>query len=441
MTRVPSKSPSRRRRAAHWARNLAPLTVAGTLAGVVGLLGIGAAFASRKVAQMVVTLSGRDITTCTVLAVNENWVLLSRTRNSAAPGTMALVQGDRFQPRSYLHVGEEVTDRGWESVFIEAELDGLNERRLQARSVSRPVLRPVLPAAAVAGSRSTLPRQAVLGAARIASYYWGVDPRQVLGLDYTDVTIPTPGPALPAWRIDPERPRPGAATWVVLVHGRGATRAECLRAVPTLIDLGLTCLIVTYRNANDAPHADDTKCHLGADEWIDTDAAVHYALQHGAEEIVLYGVSMGGQIVLRTAALGRYGSRVRAIVLDAPAIDWPEILNFTGQQLGIPRPIRHVAVALLSNAKYAKYASLNRAIPLHEMTVDAVRRSLHQPTLILHSTADDVVPFSGSARLAQRKSDLVRLETFHRALHTHEWNVDRTRWERLVREFLERHLR
>ncbi len=41
--------------------------------------------------------------------------------------------------------------------------------------------------------------------------------------------------------------------WAVLVHGRGATREECLRGVPVLHRLGLTTLVPSYRNDRDAP--------------------------------------------------------------------------------------------------------------------------------------------------------------------------------------------
>ncbi len=41
--------------------------------------------------------------------------------------------------------------------------------------------------------------------------------------------------------------------WAVLVHGRGATREECLRAVPLLHRLGVPVLVPSYRNDADGP--------------------------------------------------------------------------------------------------------------------------------------------------------------------------------------------
>ena len=39
----------------------------------------------------------------------------------------------------------------------------------------------------------------------------------------------------------------------MLVHGRGATREECLRALPVLHRLGFPALVVSYRNVNFPP--------------------------------------------------------------------------------------------------------------------------------------------------------------------------------------------
>ncbi|WP_344957002.1 hypothetical protein [Saccharothrix longispora] len=83
---------------------------------------------------------------------------------------------------------------------------------------------------------------------RLETSVWTTDPRTALGLEHEDVRVPTELGDAPAWLVPAT-----SSTWVVAVHGRGGTRAEALRVTPTLHDLGLPVLAVTYRNDEGAP--------------------------------------------------------------------------------------------------------------------------------------------------------------------------------------------
>ncbi len=128
-------------------------------------------------------------------------------------------------------------------------------------------------------------------------YAYPADPA-ALGLVWEDVTYDTAlGPA-PAWLF------PGArATWVVFVHGRSARRHEAFRMLPTVAALGFPGLVISYRNDPDAPRSPDGRSHLGATEWQDVESAIRYALDHGAEDVILVGFSMGGACVANVARL------------------------------------------------------------------------------------------------------------------------------------------
>ena len=79
----------------------------------------------------------------------------------------------------------------------------------------------------------------------------------------------------------PGRPHE-SRTWAIMVHGRGATRQEGLRAVRPARELGLTSLLISYRNDGLAPSAQDGRYGLGSTEWRDVEAAIEFALAHGA---------------------------------------------------------------------------------------------------------------------------------------------------------------
>ncbi|MHC6592705.1 alpha/beta hydrolase family protein [Arthrobacter sp. C152] len=257
------------------------------------------------------------------------------------------------------------------------------------------------------------------------------------GIPAEDVAIPVERGEAPAWLV---RARGRARTWAIMVHGRGATRQEALRAAGPALELGLTSLLVSYRNDGLAPSADDGRYGLGSTEWRDIEAAIEYAVANGAEEIVLFGWSMGGAICLQTADLSRYRHLIRAMVLDAPVIDWVTVLAHHAQLNRIPSLVGRYGQLMLGHPLGRRLTGLSAPVDLKEMDWVSRAVELRTPTLIIHSVDDEYVPYGPSARLAERNPEMVTFETFHQARHTKEWNVDPERWERLVKAWLRQQL-
>ncbi len=255
-----------------------------------------------------------------------------------------------------------------------------------------------------------------------------------LGCDFDEVLIETElGPA-PAWLVP--APNGPSTTWAIMVHGRGATRQESLRGLLPARRLGLTSLVVSYRNDGDAPATADGRYGLGMTEWRDVEAAIGYALDHGATDVVLFGWSMGGAISLAAADLSSRRQCIRALVLDAPVVDWVDVLAHQAQKNRIPRGVGRFGQLLLAHPWGRRITGL--AAPVDFRAMDWVTRAveLRTPTLILHSADDEFVPFGPSALLAGRNPEMVTLETFRKARHTKEWNVDPERWEGTVVSWL-----
>lgn len=61
------------------------------------------------------------------------------------------------------------------------------------------------------------------------------------------------------------------------------------------------------------------------------------------------------------------------------------------------------------------------------------------PILLFHGTADRTVPVSLSDRFAAARPDLVTYVRVEGAEHVTSWNVDRSRYESAVRDFLAEH--
>lgn len=357
-----------------------------------------------------------------VLAVTETTVELSADPQTRAPGRYALVLGGGTQ---VAHVGD-----------VLGEGRGGRTRRVAATGKDRPTVVRELLDVPPGGLRP--------GPARWSGWYHAGDPTSALGLPHEDVVLTAPSGTLPAWYVPPSREGAatdaGGAVWAVLVHGRGATREECLRALPVLHRLGVPSLVPTYRNDEGGPQSLAKSYSLGDTEWEDVEAAVLHALDHGAADVVLMGWSMGGAIALQHVTRSWTAGRVRALVLDSPVVDWRDVLAHAAHERRIPRAVGRLGTAMIAASAARHLVGVEAPVDLTRLDWVGRAAELRLPVLLLHAAEDDVVPIGPSRRLARARPDLVTLEEFPGALHTKEWNTDPGRWEREVARFLLQHL-
>lgn len=275
---------------------------------------------------------------------------------------------------------------------------------------------------------------------------------QDMGFEAEDVIIPVQRGSAPAWLVRPEphgrhadrsndvdgnEPASvGNDVWAIMVHGRGAQRSEGIRAVATAHTLGMTSLVISYRNDGEAPAADDGKYGLGSTEWVDVEAAIAYALRRGAREVVLFGWSMGAAVCLQLADRSELAPYVAGLVLSGPVIDWIDVLAHQAKLNRLPDAVGRLGQYMLTSAVGRRITGM--AAPVDLKAMDWVSRSeqLCVPTLILHSEDDTYVPIGPSLKLAQKNPRLVTFVRFTQARHTREWNVDPERWDAAVRMWL-----
>ncbi|MGP5397133.1 alpha/beta hydrolase family protein [Arthrobacter rhombi] len=255
------------------------------------------------------------------------------------------------------------------------------------------------------------------------------------GFAAESVDIPTAVGAAPAWLV-PGTDR--ADTWAIMVHGRGAARTEGLRALSTTAGLGMSSLLLSYRNDGVAPFASDQRYGLGSTEWEDVEAGIDFALQNGAHNVILMGWSMGGAISLQVADKSRYKRHIQALVLDGPVVNWIDVLRHHAKVNRIPEAVGRLGQWMLSNRAGRTITGLAAPVDLKELNWIAKADQLRVPTLILHSEDDDFVPVGASAQLAELNPEMVTFERFTVAAHTREWNVDPERWEQVVTSWLAR---
>ncbi len=275
-----------------------------------------------------------------------------------------------------------------------------------------------------------------VGSARWNQYYFCGTPTSALGLAFENVEVTSDVGVLPAWFVAPSAAVTARDTWAVLVHGRGATRQECLRVIPVLHRLGFPSLTITYRNDAGAAPSKGHRYHLGESEWLDLEAAILYAVERGARDVVLVGWSMGGAISLQLTTRSWTADRVRALVLDAPVVDWRDVLEHQARINRVPAAVGRLSQSVLQHTHASRLLALDAPICLDRMDWVTRAGELTRPILLLHSDDDEFVPSGPSRRLAHARPDLVTLVSSSGARHTKEWNVDPEAWESAVARYL-----
>lgn len=373
----------------------AALTVlSAALAGIVAVLAV----LSTRVARRVVTPADRVADT-RILALDTaaQTITLERTDDTVLPGRYGLFTNGT---ENYLKLG---------SVLAQ-----------DAVSVKRKLLTHV-------GPQARISRDAAFSG-------WYFDRPEDLQIPFTSELIGSPLGPCPAWLF----PAGDGDVWVIAVHGRGTTRAECLRAVPLFHGLGITSLVVSYRNDGEAPRSRAGTYTLGATEWRDVDAAVGFARRRGARRIILMGWSMGGAIVLQLALNSAHRSVIAGLVLESPVIDWRVVLDYQARMLKLPPPVKDLALGALGSEWGSTITRAGGRIPFEQLDVVARADELRHPILILHSDDDGFVPSDASHDLVVARPDLVEMQVFEVARHTKLWNYDQERWTTSIRDWLAR---
>jgi pimeloyl-ACP methyl ester carboxylesterase len=255
---------------------------------------------------------------------------------------------------------------------------------------------------------------------------WMFSTPQEAGLDVTEIQYDSPIGPMDAWVVDGTR-----SEWIIHVHGRSAGREEALRSMSFLDEAGYHQMAITYRNDPGQPVDASGEYRYGVTERDDLAAAVEYAREQGATDIVLYGYSTGAAISMAYAIRQPIGT-VSAMIFDAPNIDLEQTVDFGASQeelAGLPVPFTVTAAAKF-------FAALRSDI--NWRSFDYVDRSaaLSMPVLVFHGTEDLTVPLETSRQLAEARSDLVRFEVVEGAGHVQSYNADPASYRLQVLDFL-----
>jgi pimeloyl-ACP methyl ester carboxylesterase len=249
-----------------------------------------------------------------------------------------------------------------------------------------------------------------------------VDPTRAYGIAFEEITYETELGPMPAWLTAGDDD-----TWVIFVHGKGSSRTEAMRMLRTVHAAGFSGMAINYRNDPGETVDPMGKYQYGLTEWRDVEGAVRYALDNGAEDVVLVGYSMGGGIVMNFLYESELADVVRGAILDAPMADFGATVDFGIREFGVPGFLVQLPLV---------FASVRFGIDWEGMDYMARIDELQVPVLLLHGTEDQTVPYGIAEELAEKRPDLISFESFAGARHVKSWGTDTDRYEALVGEFL-----
>lgn len=246
------------------------------------------------------------------------------------------------------------------------------------------------------------------------------DPQAALGLPFETVHYATELGDAEAWFVPAADM---AGPWAVYIHGIGGIRENGYRQLSILNQAGIPTLLITYRNDKGAPSPENALYSFGVTEWRDLDAAVGWMSERGAPSVILVGESMGGAIVGQFLMHSGQTDKVVAMALDAPALDFGEVVadKIGARLIPFARTLANAGIFVFD---FYRKAELNKAVSL-----DAVAR-FPRPLFLAHGTADSLVPVTISERLvAARSAPTTYLQTGANHLLSFKENPERYRAE------------
>ena len=254
------------------------------------------------------------------------------------------------------------------------------------------------------------------------NFAYAGDPETALDLPFQDASFSSPLGDLAAWFVDGS-----SEIWVIAVHGMNASPREGLRILPTLVEMGLPCLLITYRNDEGAPANPDGFHRHGQTEWKDLEGAAAYAFEHGAKGLILMGFSMGGAIVTNFLYESPLKDQVRGIILDSPMLDFNATVEHGVRQRRLVRLVTPIG-------KFV--AGFRFGISWGDLDYLAHAEKLATPVLLFHGDEDDIIPIKTSDTLSRIRPDIVKYVRGAGVLHAASWNDDPATYEAAVRDFI-----
>ncbi len=249
------------------------------------------------------------------------------------------------------------------------------------------------------------------------------DPERDLGLTYEDIEFPAEdGTTLRGWWVPAD---PSAGRAVVTVHGGASDRRDFLRHVPFLHDAGWDVLLFDCREHGGSDNL-GRGISLGYRESRDVSSAVAWARARGADVVAVLGTSQGGSSAI---IAGARDAAIDGVIAENPFANVLEVLQGTihMQRLWVPE----ILIGLMRDVSTWRFGASGRW-----EAIDVVAEVAPRPLLLMHGTADRIVPSRHSELLFARAREPKYLWRAEGADHMRLFNRHPEQYSERVLAFL-----
>lgn len=247
-------------------------------------------------------------------------------------------------------------------------------------------------------------------------------PRDI-GFDYEDVFLTTSdGIDLRGWLI----PAPDPKGTIILCHGYGLERTDCLGWAQFLHRGGYSTLLFDFRGHGESG---GRYCSLGYYETEDLKAALDYLNSRGQERIGAMGFSMGGTVALMRAA---QDPRLSAAVADGAYLSFHSVVaSFARRYFRAPK-YPFIPPAIWAAGLRLRFNP--RRVDLRRYVGSVSPR----PILLIHGEKDREVLLSDAQAIYKAAQEPKELWVVTGADHSSTYALVRERYEEKVLAFFDR---
>lgn len=206
-----------------------------------------------------------------------------------------------------------------------------------------------------------------------------------------------------AWVIPPSHPTT-ESVWAIHAHGLHSERSQTLRPIPTLARCGITSVVPTYPLSPEytvpAPRQAGLEAARVLKQWVD------YAIEHGANTVLLVGWSLGAVPIHHI--LHEPDPKISGVILFSPVLNLRETVRRAQQ---IPRPLGALTAEMA--VRISGWSRLRSKL-----------KESPKPALIFCGETDRQIDAQSTLREAAHQYRSPTTVVFPQAQHTLEWNAD-----------------
>lgn len=205
-----------------------------------------------------------------------------------------------------------------------------------------------------------------------------------LGWQFEEVTITTSdGIKLAAWFVPSEKKTDQV---IILLHGYPADKANLLNWAEFLHE-DFNLFFFDFRYFGKSEGGQTT---IGSSEQKDLQAAIEYLRERGLVKIGAMGFSMGGAVAILTAA-NPSADGLKAVVSDSAFAN----LDLMGYEF-----YRNLFVLKYPLTWFTKmWTWILLGIDVNQISPERAAQNLKIPILLIHSKADQTIPFENALRI------------------------------------------